>query len=196
MLLINQLGLDLRKYLVGMIQTWEEHQELVKRLTLLKPDKYITNYKDILSAFDNIPKFKNLIDFGSGPSPVFRHPKLCGENNYVVDPLFDYYAESGAWPQVAYTDWYSSSIQVPTYFADVVFCINTINYTESWEDTLAEISRITAKGGFLFLIFDIADKEGFRTLNAGTVLDRLNCSFTTRTANFNRTKFQYSGQRK
>ena len=96
-------------------------------------------------------KGRKVIDIGCGPRGSLEWATEAAER-VGLDPLVGKYLKLGAHRHaMRYVEAPSESIPFPDGYFDIVTCLNALDHVDDFEQTIAQIKRITRAGG-LFLI--------------------------------------------
>jgi len=96
-------------------------------------------------------KGKRVIDIGCGPRGSLEWATMAAER-VGLDPLVNKYLGLGASKHaMKYVAAPSERIPFPDGYFDIVTCLNALDHVDDLNETIAEIKRITHKGG-LFLV--------------------------------------------
>ena len=96
-------------------------------------------------------KDKRIIDIGCGPRGSLEWATMAAER-VGLDPLVNKYLGLGASKHaMKYIAAPSERIPFPDGYFDIVTCLNALDHVDDLNKTIAEIKRITRKGG-LFLV--------------------------------------------
>jgi ubiquinone/menaquinone biosynthesis C-methylase UbiE len=94
---------------------------------------------------------KKVLDIGCGPCGSLEWANMAAER-VGLDPLARKYMTLGAAKHaMRYVAAPSERIPFPHGYFDIVSCLNALDHVDSFEGTIAEIKRVTRKGG-LFLV--------------------------------------------
>ncbi len=96
-------------------------------------------------------KGKKVLDIGCGPRGSLEWATMAAER-VGLDPLVSDYLRLGAdRHSMKYVEAPSEKIPFPDGHFDIVTCLNALDHVDDLEQTMAEIKRVTRKGG-LFLV--------------------------------------------
>ncbi len=94
---------------------------------------------------------KRILDIGCGPCGSLEWATMAAER-VGLDPLAKKYLRLGAAKHaMRYVAARSERIPFSNGYFDIVSCLNALDHVDSFEKTIAEIKRVTRKGG-LFLV--------------------------------------------
>jgi SAM-dependent methyltransferase len=98
---------------------------------------------------------KAVIDIGCGPRGSLEWATMAAER-VGLDPLADQYLKLGASKHaMKYVTAPSENIPFPDGYFDIVTCLNALDHVDKISETIAEIKRVTRKGGFFLVSVEI-----------------------------------------
>ena len=111
---------------------------------------------------------KRILDIGCGPLGSLEWAELASLR-VGLDPLAGAYRQLGTGSQqMDYVAADAERIPFPSRFFDFVFSFNSLDHVDNLDAAIAEIIRVLAPGGSLFLVSDIHDEP---TVNEPTTFD-------------------------
>lgn len=114
-----------------------------------------SHYEPLFTTVYNLTrddyKDKRVIDIGCGPRGSLEWATMAAER-VGLDPLANKYLEFGVSKHaMKYVTAPSECIPFEDGYFDIVTCLNALDHVDDLNETIAEIKRITRKGG-LFLV--------------------------------------------
>jgi SAM-dependent methyltransferase len=114
-----------------------------------------SHYEPLFTTVFNLTrddyKDKRVTDIGCGPRGSLEWATMAAER-VGIDPLANKYLALGASKHaMKYVAAPSERIPFPDGYFDIVTCLNALDHIDDLNETIAEIKRITRKGG-LFLV--------------------------------------------
>jgi len=112
--------------------------------------EYLRTFLEISNSFPE----SVVVDVGCGPVGIIT--VLEAKEKIGIDPLIDEYKKRfDMEPDVRYINAKGEEIPLQDGYADVVFCVNTLNHVQNPDKVLSEIARILKPKGRLY--FDVHD---------------------------------------
>lgn len=122
---------------------------------ILKNSHYEPLFTTIYSLTRDDYKIKRIIDIGCGPRGSLEWATMAAER-VGLDPLAKHYLELGTSRHIMkYVAAPSERIPFRDGYFDIVTCLNALDHVDNLNDTIAEIKRITRKGGLFLLSVEI-----------------------------------------
>lgn len=117
------------------------------------------HYQRFYTDFFDIPKSfyadKRILDIGCGPRGSLEWAD-CARERVGLDPLAHKYRNLGTeHHQMQYITGHAEAIPYPECYFDVVMSFNSLDHVSSVEQTIIEIGRVTATGGYFLLLTDV-----------------------------------------
>jgi len=117
-------------------------------------------YKKDLYLEDDSLKGKRVLDLGCGPHGGLIGFKDC--DKYGIDHLIEEYKKIG-YPLdkhgIKYYSAKSENMPFPSFYFDVVICVNALDHVDSLDKTVKEIGRVLKRNGKFISQINFHDKQ-------------------------------------
>lgn len=121
----------------------------------LNNDQYHMIYTAYLGLDDSFYAGKKILDIGCGPRGSLEWADMAAER-VGLDPLVPVYREMGIDKhKMRYVDAPSEKIPFPDDYFDVILALNSFDHVDNLEQTISEISRVTALDGCFVLMVEV-----------------------------------------
>jgi SAM-dependent methyltransferase len=145
-------------FLATFPKAFKQHSELAYWSGRFKAEHGVlgnSHYEPLFTTVYNLTqedfRGRKVIDIGCGPRGSLEWATLAAER-FGLDPLAGRYRKFGAERHaMQYVEAPSEHIPFANGYFDIVTCLNALDHVDDFQQTLAEIKRITRTGG-LFLV--------------------------------------------